>query len=366
MKTTNPKLLALMVSATLVLTACGGVRQEHPEITRLNSKLQRLQSDPRIAPYAAEDLRLARSSLQMTSAMDRQEGVEFKHRLYIAERYIDIAEFQGRAGHAEKQIGELDIERERLVAQARTMEAQMARGEAMESRQIANSAQRSASEAKMSAQMSAEEAAAAREASARSQADLGNAQNQLDSTQAMLQTREMELSSSNSSLASTQEQLVETSNLLGGAEERADQAEKRAQQLQVELADLKGQQTERGVMVTLGDVLFEVDRAELKTGAERKLSTLINALSSDVDRTVIIEGHTDTTGSAKYNQDLSLRRAQEVKRFLTAQGIAAQRIEARGMSFDFPVADNGSATGRQQNRRVEVVIVDAQRPAVQR
>ena len=127
------------------------------------------------------------------------------------------------------------------------------------------------------------------------------------------------------------------------------------------LAELEAKQTERGLVVTLGDVLFEVDRAELKPGATQRLANLVDVLRENPASTIAIEGHTDSTGGHAYNVSLSQRRADSVKSYLATQGIDATRITTRGMGPDYPVASNTDAAGRQQNRRVEVVIQD--RPA---
>ena len=127
------------------------------------------------------------------------------------------------------------------------------------------------------------------------------------------------------------------------------------------LAELEAKQTERGLVVTLGDVLFEVDRAELKPGATQRLANLVDVLRENPASTIAIEGHTDSTGGHAYNVSLSQRRADSVKSYLATQGIDATRITTRGMGPDYPVASNADAAGRQQNRRVEVVIQD--RPA---
>jgi outer membrane protein OmpA-like peptidoglycan-associated protein len=129
-----------------------------------------------------------------------------------------------------------------------------------------------------------------------------------------------------------------------------------AESARAQLAELQAKETQRGMVVTLGDVLFETNRAELKSGAARSLDQLAEALRSDGRATVSIEGHTDSTGSREHNVDLSLRRAQSVQSYLVGHGISPSRIVVRGMGPDFPVADNTSSGGRLQNRRVEVIV----------
>ena len=140
------------------------------------------------------------------------------------------------------------------------------------------------------------------------------------------------------------------------AQQDAAASRSEAAQLRADLAQLQAQQTQTGYVVTLGDVLFEVDRAELKPGAARTLDQLATALNDDPRSTISIEGHTDATGSAQHNANLSLQRAESVKSYLVGRGVNPGRITTQGLGQDYPVASNATEAGRQQNRRVEVVV----------
>jgi len=145
-----------------------------------------------------------------------------------------------------------------------------------------------------------------------------------------------------------------------------DEREREIESLQEQLAALQARETDRGLVVTLGDILFDVDEAQLTPGGELQVSRLADALRQMPDRNVLIEGHTDSTGSAAYNLDLSQRRASEVEGLLLVQGVDPTRVVTRGYGEDYPVASNDSAAGRQQNRRVEVVILDPGQASVPR
>ena len=154
----------------------------------------------------------------------------------------------------------------------------------------------------------------------------------------------------------------EVDHLAYVAEQKAAIAQSQAveQRSQDELVQqLRAERTSRGMVVTLEDVLFEVNGAALQPGAQTELLRLADYLKRNPDRKTLIEGHTDNTGGSDYNLQLSQLRAQSVESYLVSSGVPADRIRAIGYGETRPEAPNDSATGRQQNRRVEIVILDA-------
>ncbi len=139
---------------------------------------------------------------------------------------------------------------------------------------------------------------------------------------------------------------------------QAQTAEERAAALERELSELQGKRTERGVVVTLGDVLFDTGKATLKPGAYTTIDRLATVLKEDESRKVLIEGHTDSVGTDEYNQSLSERRAASVQAALFERGVAASQISTVGKGETTPLASNDNPGGRQQNRRVELVFQD--------
>jgi len=135
-----------------------------------------------------------------------------------------------------------------------------------------------------------------------------------------------------------------------------DARTRETERVQQELKDLQAKQTERGMVVTLGDVLFDTGKAMLKPGAYTTVDRLAHVLNSSHGSHVVIEGHTDSMGSDSFNQQLSESRAESVKAALVAKGISSERITAVGKGESMLVAGNDSSAGRQQNRRVEIVI----------
>jgi outer membrane protein OmpA-like peptidoglycan-associated protein len=142
------------------------------------------------------------------------------------------------------------------------------------------------------------------------------------------------------------------------AREREREAARRATELEKQIEELQAKKTDRGLVITLGDVLFDFNRADLKTGARNNLSRLVSFLREHEDRDVLVEGHTDALGPEDYNQSLSRRRAEAVRLFLVDSGVSPSRSVARGFGESRPVASNDTDEGRQQNRRVEIVILD--------
>ncbi len=143
-----------------------------------------------------------------------------------------------------------------------------------------------------------------------------------------------------------------------------DQANRKASALQSEVDALNAKPTDRGLVLTLGDVLFDTGNANLNPGASRNLDQLVQFLTDHDDRRVEIDGYTDSVGTDSYNLDLSQRRADTVKAVLVSRGIDSSRIVSRGYGKEFGVASNSEASGRQLNRRVEIVIGGADGAAV--
>ena len=140
----------------------------------------------------------------------------------------------------------------------------------------------------------------------------------------------------------------------------ASAAQARVAELEAKLREIEAQQTERGLLVTLGDVLFEFGKADLLSAAGPRLDKLATFLKQFPERRLLVEGYTDSIGSASYNLELSRRRAIAVQAALVQRGIAPDRILTQGYGKEYPVANNATAEGRAMNRRVEVIITDDQ------
>ena len=178
------------------------------------------------------------------------------------------------------------------------------------------------------------------------------------------------LANRHAQIAAEQGRRAELQQQINSAEERrrklelqmssnkAAQARREAEELRLQMEAMQAEQTDRGMVLTLGDVLFDLNRAELKSSGEATVRRLAEFMKEYEARRVRVEGYTDSTGAASYNQELSERRAEAVRDALISMGISRDRVETQGFGEEYPVATNDTSGGRQQNRRVEIVISD--------
>ena len=271
-RSANGKTLAAAVLAAIALTGCATAPLPPQGAAEARTKLTRLQSDPNLAERAPVALKEAEVAVRIAEEPLADDAVLGAHRVYMADRKVEIAIAQASTRYAEDQRAKLSEERDRARLDARTREADLAN----------------------------------------SQADM--------------------------------------------ARSAADAARADADELQREIDALHAEATDRGLVLTLGDVLFTTGQADLKVGATSNLNKLVGFLNKYPDRSIMIVGHTDSQGTDEYNMDLSQRRADAVRVYLTQLGIGSPRIAASAMGEHQPVADNASEAGRLLNRRVEVII----------
>ncbi len=173
-----------------------------------------------------------------------------------------------------------------------------------------------------------------------------------------LEARTAEASRAQQSAAKSQREAAISLQQAELSQQQTREAQMRASKLEKELKDLNAKQTDRGMVITLGDVLFDTNKAKLRSSSTRSLQKLVTFLNKHPKRMVLIEGYTDSTGSAEYNLALSSRRSYSVQSALMNMGISKDRINTHGYGLASPVATNTTAAGRQMNRRVEIVLPD--------
>jgi outer membrane protein OmpA-like peptidoglycan-associated protein len=196
------------------------------------------------------------------------------------------------------------------------------------------------------------------------------AKQKVATAQEVAKAKNAEASAANSARQRDKMQLAERTQEANQARMSADQAKAQADAatsnanavsarnaaLEQQLADLNARQTERGIIITFSDVLFNVDRAELSADGMRTAQKLADILQQDPQGVLMVEGFTDSTGSPSHNLELSQRRAESVRNALMGMGISSNRIATRGYGEAYPVASNSDAGNRQLNRRVEIVL----------
>jgi outer membrane protein OmpA-like peptidoglycan-associated protein len=290
------------------------------------------QANPQITSLAAGELKQAGDSLDRANSASNkgEDRVIVDHLAYVAKQQVAIARETASQKSAELEVANAGAERDRVRLQARTREADMAQRNAEYSQRQADASQRNADASQRSAeasqrrseasQRSAEESQ--RQAAAERQATYDAQQN---AQSARLQTQD---------------------------------AENRSRVLEAQLKELDARKTDRGMVITLGDVLFDTNESRLRSGGVRNVQKLADFFKQYPQRTVAIEGFTDSTGSAGRNQALSDDRAGSVRTALLGMGIGNERITSRGYGESYPVASNDTLSGRQQNRRVEMIVSD--------
>ncbi|MCA1856601.1 OmpA family protein [Massilia oculi] len=290
----NRSMMSLLAAAVLA-TACATAPMSTPTLDQARADFVAANNNPQVSQYAPLEFRQASEALdQANAAAARREAVADVDRLaYLAKQRVATAVEVARAKAAEADMANAARERDQVRLEARTLEADRAKREA-------EAAQAAAAQAQMQAQAAQQQAAATQQ--------------------------------QNAALA------------------------QRAAVLEALLVELQAVKTERGYVVTIGDVLFAHDKAELTPNGMSTLRKLADVMAQNPNRTVLVEGFTDSTGSSSYNQELSQRRAEAVASALGSMGVPRNRIAMKAYGEAFPVAPNDTASNRQLNRRVEIVL----------
>ena len=276
----NPKIIMACLAGSLL---AGCATTPNPDLEKTQKLFDEVQADPQVMAKAPVALVQAEESLDQLKKLvdDDEDDDAIKRQAEETQIQIMIAREKANTGIARETISKAELERQQVLLNARTNEANAARLRA-------EAALREAQESKLS----------------------------------------------------------------------MTDAQQKAEELARQLAELQARPTERGMLLTMGDVLFDYNKADVKAGGMRIISKLAAFLDKYPERKIQIEGHTDSTGSEAYNQQLSERRAEAVKRALMYEGIKGDRMTTVGYGEAFPIASNANSSGRQQNRRVEIIISD--------
>jgi OmpA-OmpF porin, OOP family len=294
--------VGVFIPFLLIFAGCGPSNQEIMARQRLaNAKAAYAiaKANPNVEMYAQVPLKDAGRAVEMAAQAEKFD--EMDHLAYLAERKTQIAVAVAEEQVAENEKIALSRETEQLIIQTSARE---------------QTAKREARESNRGARASNAQAIASSEQARKSNAE------------AWSQTQ------------------------------KADMATAKADKLEQEIAAMKGRMTERGIVLTIGDVLFATGKATLSPAADHEIYKLADFMKEHPDRNLLIEGHTDSTGTERTNLGLSLERANAVRDKLVDREISGSRITTKGLGEEFPIAGNDTAAGREQNRRVEVIILN--------
>ena len=312
-------LTPILLAITVLLGACSSMPKTTSLLDQTRSDYVMAQNNPKIANYAALEMKQASDAMAQANdaASKKDEDEKIDKLAYLAKQKIALTQQVANQRSAEAEIANASKERDQIRLDQRTLEANQANAKANQAKAIAD-------QSRLATQIAQGEAADA-------------------------QRKEQE----------AQRLAQESQRQAQDAQRQTQESQARAAQLEAQLAELSAKKTERGIVITLGDVLFGTDQAKLSPEGMRTVQKLSNILQQNPQRMVLIEGFTDSTGSSAHNQDLSERRASAVRSALQLQGINRDRIAVRGYGEANPVADNNTAENRQLNRRVEIILSDA-------
>jgi outer membrane protein OmpA-like peptidoglycan-associated protein len=325
-RTLTPILLVLML---VLLSACVAPPKKDLALERVRDELDSLKSNTELVGYAPLALGGAERALR-SAEQASGDDLYRSYLIYMADHRIQIARTMAEREQYEQTLDELKDQHSAMLIKASQLEADQARAEAERARLLvattSEDAQRAREEKEFALQKEAEAARAA----------------ELSAEEA---TQARRLAESRASEAEF-------------ARREADLASQQITSLTRQLENLQLRQTESGVVVTLGDVLFASGQAQLVEGGRSSLEEVVDLLQTEPDKKIRVEGHTDSRGDAEANLQLSEQRAQAVREALISLGVSADRVTALGMGEDFPIASNEDEDGRAQNRRVDVILLD--------
>lgn len=306
MHTRISSLVSHLVTFTTLATlaACSSTPDRNSALDQARSRYNAAQNDAQVATLAPEELKRAAESLRMADKALADGGTvaSVDHLAYMTGQRVTIAQETASSKAAQTAVEGAAAERDRMRLASRTREAEVAQ----------------------------QKLAASQQTNAIKDAELANAGAAANAAAATAAMREQAI---------------------------VDRSNARVNDLEMQLKDLNARKTDRGMVVTLGDVLFDSGQARLLADGNNSMVKIANVFRDNPQRKALIEGYTDSVGGADANYALSERRASAVMSALINLGVPAERLSMKAHGEEQPVASNSTAAGRQLNRRVEVLFM---------
>ena len=306
MHTRISSLVSHLVTFTTLATlaACSSTPDRNSALDQARSRYNAAQNDAQVATLAPEELKRAAESLRMADKALADGGTvaSVDHLAYMTGQRVTIAQETASSKAAQTAVEGAAAERDRMRLASRTREAEVAQ----------------------------QKLAASQQTNAIKDAELANAGAAANAAAATAAMREQAI---------------------------VDRSNARVNDLEMQLKDLNARKTDRGMVVTLGDVLFDSGQARLLADGSNSMVKIANVFRDNPHRKALIEGYTDSVGGADANYALSERRASAVMSALINLGVPAERLSMKAHGEEQPVASNSTAAGRQLNRRVEVLFM---------
>jgi len=318
-----------LVLMLVLLSACVAAPKKNLALERVRDELDNLKSNTELAGYAPLALGEAERAVR-NAELAAGDDLNRAYLVYMADRRIQLARTMAEQEQNEQTLDDLQEQHSAMLIKASQLEADQARLEAEQARLLVATTSEDAQRAREE-----KEDALAKEAESARAAQLSA--EEADQARRLAESRASEAEY---------------------ARREAEIASQQIDSLTRQLENLQLRQTESGVVVTLGDVLFASGQTQLVEGGLSSLKEVVDLLQTEPDKKIRVEGHTDSLGDAETNLQLSEQRAQAVREALISLGVSADRVTALGMGEDFPIASNEDEAGRARNRRVDVILLD--------
>ena len=318
-----------LILMLVLLSACVAVPKKDLALEKVREELDNLKSNSELAGYAPLALGEAERALRQAE-LATGDDVYRSYLVYMADRRIQVARTMAEREQYEQLLDQLEDQRSAMLIKASQLEADQARLEAERARLLVATTSEDAQRAREERQQALQKEAESVRAAKLSAEEANQARRLADS-----RASEAEF-----------------------ARREADLASQQITSLTRQLENLQLRETESGVVVTLGDVLFATGQTQLVEGGRSSLAEVVDLLQTEPEKKIRVEGHTDSRGDAEANLELSEKRAQAVREALISLGVSSERVTATGMGEDFPIASNEDEEGRAQNRRVDVILLD--------